>query len=559
MKKILLSILLLIAISVRSQVITGIVTVTNTAGTTTGQSITVNGSQRNYTNFIQSYQNNILATNNIFGATSNLWISYLSFVVNGVNITQPATNQVQFQAINNPLTMSISSGWGTLSFFTNPSPGTITNFAFVTAPAPSAGSVQVTNMANSIEQLLNSPAVTNALSATAPAFANFATLPTIVAYSLANTNFTLVTSNSLKTFSLSIGSHATNNDTIVSNGIISIMNGLNLGSITPSPNGPAFQGPAFFMPSNNILTQIEGIFSGGVPPTLSYIEPGTLADIMLFQTNVSGVGGIVIGGLGGSWIPRYYAPSAGPLQEYFEDGIQFLRVETSHNVEVTDHAGTIRWQMNDPAAGTLLGGNYWTGAGGQVGLSETYNGYISTLQPVSANTATWTTELDGTVTNFITYTNSLSNSSIAVDYVQWPAYGMITNGDSLTRDIGIEFASSSATKQLQVNFNGSTILDTGSIANSGGSAGGISAKCVLTVNDASTPSSAIVTYAVTANWTGTTSGTFTHTAHTTVDLTSSSIDYHISLITGAGGANGDERVAVDHVMFHPDSTRAVAK
>jgi hypothetical protein len=215
--------------------------------------------------------------------------------------------------------------------------------------------------------------------------------------------------------------------------------------------------------------------------------------------------------------------------------------------------------MFDAGGGIPVGGNTFSGSGNIPGLQETANGYVDTLQPVSANMTKWPQELNGCVTNFTDYAGSISASSVALHYVNWPAYGMITNGDTLTRTIGIEFASSSATKELQISFNGSTILDTGAIANTGGSAGGINATCSLTVQDSSTPSASIVTYTCSANWTGTTSGAITHVAHTTVDLTSGSIDWHISLITGSGGANGDEKVAIDNLDLKPASSRTVAQ
>lgn len=561
---ILLALLLGLNCHAQQQIITASLTVTNSAGTANTNTITLNGVTRNFTNYVANYQTSILASNSVWAATSNLFLGYILYAPNSVVVSQTTVSNVQYMSYPNAgLTMSISPGWGTLSWFTN----SITNSIVVRVPVSSVGVYDLTNIANGLRDYLNSPAVTNAFSSSAPAFANFAQLATIQAYSLWNTNFTLLTSNSLKTFALTIGNQGTNFSMVVSNYFYNLFNYYNIPSIIQG--GPAFYPLSHFQSGSMVLSNLVTDYPLGIPANLSYYwnvaEFGGYGnDIVLLQTNYNnaanhGPNYDPFAGTGGDSITRLLAPFGQAWESMYEDGDTFLEADTSHNVEVYDHAGTVRWQMFDSGGGSPQGGNYWSGSGNVPGLQETANGYVDTLQPMTAYTGTWPMVLDGEVTNFTAYASSLSASSIAVDYVQWPSYGMITNGDTLTRTIGIEFASSSATKELQINFNGSTILDTGAIANTGGSAGGINVVCSLTVQNNSTPSSAIVTYTCTANWTGTASGTLTHSAHTTVDLTSGSIDWHLSLITGAGGSNGDEKVAMDNVTFKPASRRAIAQ
>lgn len=548
------------------QIITATVTFTNTAGTANSNTFTLNGVTRNFTNYIQNYQQNILASNTVVSAASNFFLAYITYAQGSVVVSQTTVSNVNFMSYPSAgLTASLSPGWGTLTWFTN----YITNSIVVRVPKSSVGIYDRTNIANGLVDFLNDNAVTNPFSASAPAFANLASTPTIIAYSLLNTNFTLYTSNQLKNFTLTIGLQGTNFSQSVSNWVFGLFTSYNIPYITPYPDGPAFKSGDFFQPSNNVLTTFVADYPLGLPANLGYDLPvpvvgGYGNDIGLIQTNHNAYANYgpnydPYAGSSGNSITRLDAFYGNSFNLRFEDGDLFLQADTSHNVEVYDHAGTVRWQMFDAGGGTPVGGNTFSGSGNIPGLQETANGYVDMLQPVSANMTTWPQELNGCVTNFTDYAGSLSSSSVALHYVKWPAYGMITDGDTLTRTIGIEFASSSATKELQISFNGSTILDTGAIANTGGSAGGINATCSLTVQDSSTPSSSIVTYTCSANWTGSASATITHAAHTTVDLTSGSLDWHISLITGSGGANGDEKVAVDNVDFKPASSRTASQ
>lgn len=438
----------------KAQIITAAVTVTNPAGTANANTITVNGTTRNFTNFIQSYQNNILATNNIWGATSNLYLAYLISGVSGVYIQQPATNQVTFNNQLNALSVSISPGWATLTLFTN----YITNSIPVRVPVSSVSIYDLTNMANGLRDFLNSSAVTNPFSSTAPAFAQFANLATIIAYAQANTNFTLQTSNNLKNFTLTIGANGTNNDTGVSNGIIAIMEGLNLNSITPSPDGPAFKAGDFFQPSNGILTQLIASYPFGIPANLSYyasvsVVGGWGNDIALLQTNHDGLpnNGPNYDPSGGDSIDRLDAFYGQAFNARYEDGKIFLAADTSHNVSVIDHANIVRAVYSD------AGGNTWRGNGGQDGISESPDGQLNTLDPITANTAHWPIVGLGTATNFTSLTN-FSTGETTVHAFHIPANTSTNVFDTMHRTIGITF-SATGSYEVKVYFAGNLIFD----------------------------------------------------------------------------------------------------
>lgn len=153
---------------------TASVTVTNATGTTNGQTITINGNVRTWTNVIIVSSTQIQATNTFILAASNLFLAYAVKPEPQTIISHPAGNvysNVLFQSYpgyNEVITLS--AGWGTVAFTTN----TIsTNGIPVDVPYEIYGLAQRTNIASGLVKWLSLNVVTNAFTETNYAFTNF--------------------------------------------------------------------------------------------------------------------------------------------------------------------------------------------------------------------------------------------------------------------------------------------------------------------------------------------------------------------------------------------------
>jgi hypothetical protein len=100
--------------------ITATITITNTAGTTNGQTITVNSSVKTWTNSVVIPASQILTNSTIYGCATNLFnaISVGPFL--NLSVGQ-LTNGVSLQTltVNGPMVVTLSAGWGTVVLTTN--------------------------------------------------------------------------------------------------------------------------------------------------------------------------------------------------------------------------------------------------------------------------------------------------------------------------------------------------------------------------------------------------------------------------------------------------------
>jgi hypothetical protein len=153
------------------QIITATVTVTNVAGTTNGNTITVNANSRLFTNLVGS-ASQILTFTNITGAASNLFLAYAMVPEPKITLSKLSTNAVLFQSYpTNSLAVSISSGWGTLTLITN----TITNAIVVRVPKSIMGPYERTNVVNGLVDEIGDNAASNKVHTNAPAFSEWFT------------------------------------------------------------------------------------------------------------------------------------------------------------------------------------------------------------------------------------------------------------------------------------------------------------------------------------------------------------------------------------------------
>ncbi len=99
--------------------VTALVTVTNPAGTTNGQTITVNGNTRTWTNSVTAPTTQILTNNTIGGAATNLFNHASTYPWATLALSRSGTNAIQLVAPSAAvLTVTISDGWGTVGYST---------------------------------------------------------------------------------------------------------------------------------------------------------------------------------------------------------------------------------------------------------------------------------------------------------------------------------------------------------------------------------------------------------------------------------------------------------
>lgn len=142
------------------QIITATVTITNSAGVANGQTITVNGTARTWTNVVTSSANQILTATNIPQSWTNLFLAYAVTPEAGLNLFTGSSNVVQFQSFAGvSLTVSLSAGWGILSFSTN----SLTPAIVVRVPRSAIGIDEQTNVESGLIDYLNDDKATNKL------------------------------------------------------------------------------------------------------------------------------------------------------------------------------------------------------------------------------------------------------------------------------------------------------------------------------------------------------------------------------------------------------------
>src|SRR6185369_3767199 len=98
--KILRTLLFLVLLAVPAKAIdlvTATITVTNTAGTTNGQTITVNGNVRTWTNSVVVPAAQILTNSTIGGAATNLFNQIAGNPYSGLALARSGTNGITLQ------------------------------------------------------------------------------------------------------------------------------------------------------------------------------------------------------------------------------------------------------------------------------------------------------------------------------------------------------------------------------------------------------------------------------------------------------------------------------
>ncbi|HEV2350841.1 MAG TPA: hypothetical protein VG028_13450 [Terriglobia bacterium] len=139
--------------------VTATVTITNTAGTTNGQTITVNGDVRTWTNNVVLPSIQVLTNANSNGAATNLFLQIANNPFSSINLTMTATNAIALRGFpNQTITVSLSAGWATVTYLTN----SLIASMIVRVPISIEASGQDTNIASLLATALDLS--TNALS-----------------------------------------------------------------------------------------------------------------------------------------------------------------------------------------------------------------------------------------------------------------------------------------------------------------------------------------------------------------------------------------------------------
>ena len=524
---------------VGQQITTATLTITNvpTGNTNT---ITVNGTTRTWTNTVTTALQ-IQTTNTIIQSWTNIFYNYAATPVSAANLSASSTNIIQWQSFpGQPLTASISVGWGTLVFTTNSLIGT--NSGVMRYPPAITGVYEQTNVENALIAYLNDNKMTNTLNSAAPAFVNFLQITALNAVSntLRTLAFQIGQANSNLTWT--IGGNGTNYAFALwlnnSNQVFNATNGI--------PNNSAqLYSVSYFQPACAVLSNVCAL---GTLQGLSYIEAGT-GNILLANTN--GVTRLQ------AYDPNGVSDSGYDFYLNYEDGNNFFHQDSSHNLFWFDHSGTKRIEQDDPATTTTYwsvssGGNDVLRSGsGNAGIVLNGTDTVGVNKSLTFHNATCPTVAMGTVTNFCTSQQNSGSGLNSYNYVSIPANTMTNNGDSLIRTIGVTYNANASAKDCQISFGGSTILDTGAIANSG--SGGSSIMVELTVQNASTLTSATIAYRCQAISTGTSTSVKSSSGTVgSVNLVSGSPDFHINL-QAVGGSTGDIHVDTDNTRLAPSA------
>jgi hypothetical protein len=205
--------------------ITATITVTNAAGTVNGQTLTVNSDTRTWTNSVAVPGTQILTNNTAAGATTNMFNQFATYPFTGLDLNWASSTNITLKtAPGGALSVSLSSGWGTVVLSTN----FLTNAIVVRVPDSVEVPAQQTNIFSALALALGKSFVTNAFFESSPIAANM----------VGKTNAQTITGP--KIFSSINGAVGAVSNGLYSGGILlnpTSTNGINYGNAFSSP-GP---------------------------------------------------------------------------------------------------------------------------------------------------------------------------------------------------------------------------------------------------------------------------------------------------------------------------------
>lgn len=154
--------ILLLALSAEaSTVVTATIAVTNIAGTTNGQTFTLNGDTRTFTNSIFTPATQLYTNNTQAGVAANMLtiLGLNNYPFTGIaSVGQSATTNVTLKANQDTaITVTVSAGWAVVTYVTN----TIGSAVGVRIPYTIESAAEQTNIASGLAAAIASSADTN--------------------------------------------------------------------------------------------------------------------------------------------------------------------------------------------------------------------------------------------------------------------------------------------------------------------------------------------------------------------------------------------------------------
>lgn len=452
--------LLFLCLTARAQqtYITATVTVTNCA--TNGDTFSINGHQRTWTNIITSANNQIQNTNGGSGnAATNLFYAYITYPETSpyISVTMTASNVLVFQTLpgaGSALTIATNglvgvTNWVTWSISTT----TLTNAQIIRLPTNGIGNVERTNDQNWFVGLLDDLGATNSFFYGAPMFRQF--LGTNFGAGITNfvTNLVAVTSNSL----------------ILISSNYAYMSGTN--AMTNAYNFSTNMGQDitnFIVDQGTSITNwADATFAliGALPPWQD-ITGTSVAAGSVYLTN---------GTPGNAQTVRLSAINGGDWFAYDSLGREFIQntaANSGFDIWLEDANGTKRMEIDDSSdgkGGVIL----LQSSSGNTPASPLKSDFaiaansqaIYTAFPITFGNQLIPATAIGTVTNFFSVTASGSGEQ-PYDQFNIPANCLTNLGDTIIRTVALTF-NGTGTYEVKVYEFNDTIFDSGTLTVTG--------------------------------------------------------------------------------------------
>ena len=310
---------------------------------------------------------------------------------------------------------------------------------------------------------------------------------------------------------MQIGANATN----YANGIGALFTNLQV-----SLGTAAYQSVGYFQPASDILSNLVAInFSG---QGVSYIESPD--NILLKRTN-------------GVEILR--ANDSGNSQFNFYDGNAAFIADNGGNITLEDHNGATRLYATAGGTTTIQSSS------GNPGLTVNVNDTLQFYKSAKVFGVTMPATVSATLTNWIADVSNSGSSETHVNQITFPANFFVSDGDSITRTVGIKAAANGNGKTVKVYFD-STLAASASSSTSG-------AYFYVTVTLTRTSASTYRTMAQITTASGTT-GTTGGSAFAYVNSVSMGSDFtntKVCDLSLTGTSSTDLTVVLDRIEYKP--------
>lgn len=435
-------ILLLLCLTARAQTSYTQMTLTVTNAPTNGMTVSINGHLRTWTNSVTAANNQIATTNSGNASATNYWLALISYPEANLTVAFASSNQIVLTAYAGySLSVATNAGAGAPSWLTwTTNAVTMTNATIFRYPTNAVGGIERSNAAKSLIDYLNVTTDTNAVISTLPQWVNFVNATSLAALSnyvglvaTNATNFTISTSNALRSLTLQIGLNGTN---YASNLVWNLTNN--------SPGGYVW----------NALTWVTNTF-GALQNNVNYHDLGNVISTgtnTILLTNTPG-------------IYRYIAVDNGGvdggLSEFYRSGgSKRWLINYADHTSILDNNLTQRVEVDDISLGnadTFLRSYDGNPAMHIVGQSDN----VQLWEPGSMYHSEWPATLIGTATNFTADGANVSTGETAVNSFTIPGNTLTNIGDRIVRHVGLIFQASGS-YEVKVYAFGNTIFDTGS-------------------------------------------------------------------------------------------------